>query len=286
MFRRLWFFVTRWRRMQDLDEEMRLHVELRTAANRRNGLHSEEAARQARLRFGNPLRLREEARDVWGFAELERVSSDLRHAIRRIVQHPARSLVVVLTLALGIGATTAMFMLVDAMLLRPAPWNRGDRVVWIAGVKGRSASARNLSYPDYLIYRDRATTLAGVAAEGGTAMAIGSRRPQRVLGALVSGNYFDVLGLRAQIGRTFAPDEDMVPGAHPVVVLSDALWTAQFGAESGRDRHARGNQRPALHHHRRGPAPLYRNRVRDGPLSALGAHRHAGRDECQGRPVS
>ena len=233
MFRRLWFFVTRWRRMQDLDEEMHLHVELRAAANRRDGLHPEEAARQARLRFGNPLKLREEARDVWGFAELERIGGDLRHAARRIVHRPAGTLVVVLTLALGIAATTAMFTLLDAMLLRPAPWNTSGRVVWIVGLWGRSAMPRNLSYPDYLIYRDRATALSGVAAEGGTAMAIGGRQPQRVLGGLVSGNYFDVLGLRAQIGRTFASDEDRAPGAHPVVVLSDALWTAQFGADPG-----------------------------------------------------
>jgi predicted permease len=233
MFRRLWFFLTRWRRMQDLDEEMRLHVELRAAANLRDGLHAEEARRQARLRFGNPLTLREEARDVWGFAELERISGDLRHAVRRIVQRPAGTLVVVLTLALGIAATTAMFTLLDAMLLRPAPWNTSGRLVWIVGLEGRSATPRHLSYPDYLIYRDRATTLSGVAAEAGTAMAIGSRQPQRVLGALVSGNYFDVLGLRVQIGRAFAPDEDTAPGAYPVVVLSDALWTGQFGAEPG-----------------------------------------------------
>ena len=102
MFRRLWFFVTRWRRIQDLDEEMRLHVELRAAANRRDGLHAAEARRQALLRFGNPLKLREEARDVWGFAELERVGGDLRQAVRRVVQHPARTLVVVLTLGLGL----------------------------------------------------------------------------------------------------------------------------------------------------------------------------------------
>ncbi|MGH9369979.1 MAG: ABC transporter permease, partial [Vicinamibacterales bacterium] len=233
MFRRLWFFVTRWRRMQDLDEEIRLHVELRAAANRRDGLHAAEAARQACLRFGNPLKLREEARDVWGFAEVERISGDLRHAVRRIGQHPSRTLIVVLTLALGIGATTAMFTLLDAMLLRPAPWNTSGRVVWIVGLEGRSAGPRNLSYPDYLIYRDRATTLTGVAAEGGAAMAIGGRQPQRVLGALVSGNYFDVLGLRAQIGRTFARDEDTAPGANPVVVLSDAPWTGQFGADPG-----------------------------------------------------
>jgi predicted permease len=233
MFRRLWFFVTRWRRMQDLDEEMRLHVELRAAANRRDGLQTEEAARQARLRFGNPLELREEARDAWGFAELERIGGDLRHAVQRIVQRPAGTLVVVLTLALGIAATTAMFTLLDAMLLKPAPWNTSGRVVWIVGLEGRSARARNVSYPDYLIYRDRAKTLSGIAAEGGTAMAIGSRQPQRVLGGIVSGNYFDVLGLHAQIGRTFAPDEDTAPGAYPVVVLSDALWTGQFGADPG-----------------------------------------------------
>ena len=231
--RRLWFFITRWRRVNDLDEEMRLHVELRAAANRRRGLPPEEATREARVRFGNPLKLREEAREMWGFAEVERIGGDLRHAVRRIVQHPSRTLVVVLTLALGIGATTAMFTLLDAMLLKPASWNTDGRLVWIARLEGASGSPRRLSYPDYLIHRDRTTTLSGVAAEGGTAMAIGSREPQRVLGGVVSGNYFDVLGVHAQIGRTFAPDEDTAPGAHAVVVLSDRLWTEQFGADPG-----------------------------------------------------
>jgi predicted permease len=233
VLRRLWFFIMRWRRVNDLDEEMRLHVELRAAANRRRDLPPEEATREARVRFGNPLKLREEARDMWGFAEVERIGGDLRHAVRRIVQHPSRTLVVVLTLALGIGATTAMFTLLDAMLLKPASWNTDGRLVWIARLEGASGSPRRLSYPDYLVHRDRATTLSGVAAEGGTAMAIGSREPQRVLGGVVSGNYFDVLGVRAQIGRTFAPDEDTAPGAHPVVVLSDRLWTEQFGGDPG-----------------------------------------------------
>src|SRR5262245_7922051 len=231
MLRRLWFFVTRGRRLQDLDEEMRLHVELRAAANRRDGLQADEAARQARLRFGDPLRLREEACDVWGFTGLERLGGDLRQAARRIVQRPGGTAVVVSTLALGIAATTAMFTLLDAMLLRPAPWNTRGRLVWIVGVWGRSPTPRSLSYPDYLVYRDRATTLSGVGAEGGTAMALGGRQPARVLGGLVSGNYFDVLGLGAQIGRTFTPDEDSVVGAHPVVVLSDALWKSRFGAD-------------------------------------------------------
>ena len=231
MFRRLRFFVTRWRQIRDLDEEMRLHVELRAAANRRDGLHPDEAARQARLRFGNPLALREDARAAWGFSELERVAADLRHAVRRIVQQPGRTFVVVATLALGIGATTAMFSLVDALLFKPAPWDKSGDAVWIAGLKGRSAHPGDVSYPDYLVYRDRTAMLSGVAAEGGTAMSIGSGQPRRVLGGLVSGNYFDVLEIPAQIGRTFAPDEDTTPGAHPVVVLSDALWTEHFGAD-------------------------------------------------------
>ena len=137
--------------------------------------------------------------------ELERTAGDLRHAVRRIVQRPAHALVVVLTLAIGIGATTAMFTLVDAMLLKPAPWDKSGRLVWIASLKGGSADPRNVSYPDYLLYRDRATTLSGVAAEGGTAMSIGSRQPQLVLGGLVSGNYFDVLGIPAQVGPRLLP---------------------------------------------------------------------------------
>ena len=161
---------------------------------------------------------------------LDDLWQDLRYAVRILWKRSAFTATAVLTLALGIGATTAMFTFVDAFLFKPAPWNRAGELVWIAGLKGRSTGARNVSYPDYLVYRDRATTLSAVAASGGTAMALGGRQPQRLLGALVSGNYFDVLGIRAQIGRTFTPDEDAEAGAQPVVVLSDALWRAQFGA--------------------------------------------------------
>ena len=211
---------------------MRLHLELRVAANQRDGLDAQESAREARIRFGNPLALREEVRDVWGFVEFERFCGDLRQALRRVVHRPAPTLVVVLTLALGIGATTAMFSIIDPMFLRPAPWNSTGRLVWIVGLKGRSAGTHNVSYPDYVVYRDRATTLSGVAASGSTAMSIrGEGQPQRVQGALVSGNYFDVLRLRAQVGRTFTPAEDAEPDGHSVVVLSDALWKAYFGGD-------------------------------------------------------
>jgi predicted permease len=233
ILRRLWFFVTRWRRLSEIDEEMRVHVDLRAAANRRSGLDTDEAARQARVRFGNRLALREDARDAWGFAEVERITGDLRQAIRRVMHQPSRTLIVVVTLALGIGAATAMFTLLDAMLFKPAPWDsRGEgKLVWIAGLRGHSTGTGNVSYPDYLVYRDRATTLSGVMAYGGTAMSIGGRQPKRVLGGLVSGNYFDLISVGAQVGRTIRPDEDGQPGAHPVVLLSDALWRSHFGAD-------------------------------------------------------
>lgn len=161
------------------------------------------------------------------FSALERMGGDLRYAVRQLVRRPAWTLVVVLTLALGIGANTAIFTLVDTMLFKPAPWRTGNQLVWIASA---STGSGRVSYRDYLAYRDRATTLSGVLAYGGGAMSVGSSSPQRVLGGLVSGNYFDVLGVRAAIGRTVLPSDDGEPGAHAVAVLSHAFWRKHFGA--------------------------------------------------------
>jgi predicted permease len=226
-------FITRWRRLNDLDDEMRLHVEMLAAANRRHGLAPDDAVREARRRFGNQLKLREESREMWGFSELERLGEDLRYAARHVIRRPTWTLVVVLTLALGIGANTSIFTFVDAMLFKPAMWNRSDRLVWIATVQARTGRIGSMSYPDYVAYRDHVTMLSSVLAYGGNGLSVGGSRPQRVLGGLVSGNYFDVLRIRAAVGRTFAPDEDATPGAHPVAVLSDALWRELFGADPG-----------------------------------------------------
>jgi predicted permease len=228
--RRIWFFVTRWRRIRDLDEEMRLHIELRAAANRRRGVAPDEAARQARVRFGNPLTLREEAREMWGWIALERAGHDLRDAVRQVLRRPIWTVVVVSTLALGVGASTSVFTLIDAMLFRPAPWNEDGRLVWIASTNSRTNRVGPMSYSEYLEYRDRARTLTGVLAWTGNAVAVGGAHAELANAGLVSGNYFEVLRLRAQIGRTFAPEEDAT-GASPVVVLSDALWRRHFGAD-------------------------------------------------------
>ena len=227
MWKRLWLFITRSRRLREIDDEMRLHIELRARANRRHGYDADTAARDARVRFGNPLALREAARDAWGFVALDRVSTDLRHASRRVLHQPVKTLTVVLTLALGIAAATVMFSVVDALYWRPMPARDPGRLVWIIGQTGRAAGSGYISYPDYLAVRDRTTMLSGVAASGGTAMALGSREPQRVLGGLVSSNYFDVLGLRPQIGRTFTTDEGTEAAASaanaPVAIVDETV---------------------------------------------------------------
>jgi putative ABC transport system permease protein len=166
-----------------------------------------------------------------GLAELERFGGDLRYAARQLLIRPAWTLVVVTTLALGVGANTSIFTLIDALLFRPAIWNAADRFVWIASLDPRTGRVGRISYADYLLYRDRTATLSGVLAYGGSAMSIGGSRPERVLGGVVSGNYFDVLGIRAALGRTFAPDEGE-PGGPPVVVLSHALWREHFRSDA------------------------------------------------------
>ena len=229
MIRRLWFLLTRGRRQREprrrnaaAPGDARSRLQTRRNGRRRRGP-------PGRVRFGNPLKFREESLDVWGWAGLDDAASDVRHAIRRVRRQPGRALVVVLTLAIGIGATTAMFSLIDAMLFKPAPWDATGRLAWVVGLDGGSFTPRSVPYPDYLAYRDRATAWAGLAAEGGTAMAVGTNDPQRLLGGVVSGNYFEVLGIRAELGRAFTAADDGAPGGHPVVVLSHSLWMDQFG---------------------------------------------------------
>lgn len=169
---------------------------------------------------------------MWGFAAIERTAKDTRYAVRQLSRRPGWTFTVLMTLALGLGANTSIFALVDAMLFRPAPGRNPDQLVWVAIAEGQSGRIRAMSYPGYTDFRDRTTTLSGLLVYSSTPFSVGGRQAERVNGHLVSGNYFDVLGIQAAIGRTFAPDEDVVPGANPVVVLSDRLWRRRFNADT------------------------------------------------------
>src|SRR5919112_4960522 len=164
---------------------------------------------------------------------------DLRFAARRLSKSPGFTLVAVASLALGIGANTAIFSLVNTVLLRPLPVARPERLVSVS-VLGKDDSMLAFSYPSYKDYRDRGgDVLAGLFAERLAPMSLSrAGGNERVWGYLVTGNYFDVLGVGAARGRTFTPEEDRAALSAPVAVLSDACWRRRFGADPsvvGRD---------------------------------------------------
>ncbi|HYN10723.1 MAG TPA: ABC transporter permease [Vicinamibacterales bacterium] len=230
-WRRLTFLFRRARLTRELDEELRLHIELRTQANRRLGMTEDEAALAARRGFGNPTVLRETSDETWGWFPMDRLMQDLRYGGRQLLRHPSWTAAAILTLALGIGANTAMFSAINALLFKVPPPIRPDGLVWLSLRSEDMARPRSLSYPAFLASRERHDVFAGVAAFHDVHLSLGDGVPERARGAVVSANFFDVLGVRMALGRAFHADEDVVPGARPVAVLSHALWTKRYGGD-------------------------------------------------------
>ena len=161
--------------------------------------------------------------------------SDLRYAIRMLLKNPGVAAAAIVSLGLGIGANAVIFTWVQAVLLNPLPGvGRQSDLVAVA-TQTRDGSYVSLSYPDYRDYRDGATALEGLVVTETTTFSLGAasraERAERLYGALVSGNYFDVIGVSAAHGRTFRPDEDRVPNGSPVVLISDGLWHRRFGGD-------------------------------------------------------
>ncbi len=155
---------------------------------------------------------------------------DLRYGLRQLARNPGFTLAAVLTLALGIGANTIIFGLVNGILLRPLPIQGADRVVALFATDRQSGNTRGVSYPEYLDYRDRSGVFEGLAAQQGAPISLGGGgRAEVVWGEIVSENYFDVLGLRPTIGRTFTARDASGPGSDPLAVLSHRLWRRRFG---------------------------------------------------------
>ncbi|MGE5834751.1 MAG: ADOP family duplicated permease [Acidobacteriota bacterium] len=230
-WRRFRFLVRRDRLSAELDEELRLHLELRAEANRRLGMTDEDAALAARRAFGNPSVLRETSRESWGWLPLDRLMQDLRYGARQLRRHPSWTAAVILTLALGIGANTALLSALNALVFKAPPAIRADGLVWLTLGSEQWSRPRSLSYPAYLASRDRRDLFSGVASYHEVALSLGDGGPERARGAVVSANYFDVLSVRLAQGRTFHPDEDVVPGANPVAVLSHALWIRRYAGD-------------------------------------------------------
>lgn len=159
---------------------------------------------------------------------------NVRYAVRALAKSPGFTIGAVLALALGIGANTAIFSLVDAALFRPLPVDRPRELVRLLSSDKKHQNLSNHSYPVYTDYRDQASAFAGLAAYADAEpahLSTGLGKPERVISALVTGNYFRVLGVRPALGRLLADEDDRARGGHPVVVLSHSTWRQRFGAD-------------------------------------------------------
>jgi predicted permease len=219
---------------QQLDEELQFHLDQQTAENVAAGMSEEEARYAAMRLFGNATVLKEETRDAWGWITLEQMAQDLRYGFRSLRKSPLFTAVAVLTLAFGIGANTAIFSLMDQVLLQLLPVKHPEQLVLVAerGIRfGGSWGDNDISYPMYRDFRDGNQVFSGMFCRYPTSVSLGyGDRTDRVEAELVTGSYFPVLGVTAAIGRTLTPDDDRVPGGHPVAMLSYSFWQNRFSS--------------------------------------------------------
>ena len=232
---RLAALLGRRRRDSDVDDELAFHLAMLQADNERNGATREAARLAARRQFGNVLSLKEQTRDMWRFPSFESLVQDTRYAIRSLIKAPGFSIVAILVLAIGIGANTAIFSLVDAMLLRGLPYAHADRLVVLVGtVQRATVERRGNSLPDHRDWRAQSTRFDDMAAYTTSTVTLqGIEEPERVPVEAVSAPYFSLLSVAPAQGRTFREDEDAVPNRDYVAVLSDGLWRRRFGADPG-----------------------------------------------------
>jgi len=230
LWRRLLFYARRNRFDRELEEEMRFHLEMKAEEKLAAGISPEEARYAAQRQFGNQTLLREVSRDMWGFRFLETLARDLRYGLRMMVRNPGFTAVVALTLALGIGANTAIFSVVNAVLLRPLPYDESDRLV-ILSEHTEQFGTMAVSWLDFVDWRAQQTVFDQIGIYGfGNYNLTGSGAPEQLQAAQASTDLFATLRAKAALGRTFTDDEDK-PGAALSVVLSHELWRRRFGGD-------------------------------------------------------
>src|SRR5258708_3635477 len=247
--RRFFRRLTSWARTQQDEERLRAeieeHLDLQTAENLRAGLSPAEARRQAMLKFGAVEAMRESYRDQRGLPFLETLIQDTRYALRRLRMAPAFTMATVLTLALGIGATTSIFTLVHAILLKSLPvanpnelyrLGKESRCCYLGGYS-QDKEFSLVSYDLYKFLRDNTKGFSQLAAFPASEPLFGVRRSgsaeaaQSYRGEFVSGNYFAMFGIRAYAGRALTAQDDQ-PTAPPVAVMSHRLWQEKDASDA------------------------------------------------------
>lgn len=219
---------------RDLDDEVRLHLEMETEKNLRAGMEPDEARREAYRAFGGVERFKEQARDVGRPGWLEDTARDVRFAARSLRRSPAFAATTLLTLALGVGATTAVFSVVRGVLLRPLPFPASGELTTVWLTNPRDGIDEDItSWPNFADWRAQGRSFEHmVAVRTATVALTGEGDPEELVAGVVSEGFFEMLGAPLALGRGFLPDE-VEERAQRVTVLSHALWTRRFGADPG-----------------------------------------------------
>ena len=229
---RLRAFLFREAVEEELDDEIRFHLDMATEKLIRSRLAPDEARRRALLDFGGVERFKEKSRDVRGLPLVEEVARNLTVGLRRLASNPVHALAIIGTLALGIGANTAIFSVVDAVMLRPSPFPDPERLVMLWETDRASGTSHEpASWPDIVDFRERSLTLSAVGSmRGGVATLMEGEAPERVTGLVVTPGLLGVLGVEPLEGRLFSPDEGAF-GAAQTILLGEVFWRARFGAD-------------------------------------------------------
>ena len=216
---------------QEMDEELRFHLEKQTEQNIAGGMTPEDARYAALRQFGNLGEVEEECRDSWGVRFFGELAQDIRYGLRQLRRNPGFAAVAILTLALGIGANTAIFSVVNGVLLNPLPYWQADRLVAVAARTARHPNA-SISYLNFLDWARETHSFSSMAAFRADNLNLtGTGESERVSVELVSASFFPLLGVKPVLGRSFTPQEDEVGGA-PVLMISGGFWKRKFASSA------------------------------------------------------
>jgi putative ABC transport system permease protein len=214
---------------RDLDDEIETHLRLLAERYVRQGMTEDEAAQAARRQFGNVTLLKEVNREMRGIRFIETLFQDLRYGIRMLRRNPGFTFVAVLTLSLGIGANTAIFSVVRAILLKPLPYTDPERLVMVWESSAKTGGEFDVRISNFLAWRDEQQVFAQLAAFQYQDFNLsGGDRPERIQGVLITANLFPLLGAQPAAGRNFLPEEER-DGWHRVVIVSHDFWRRRFG---------------------------------------------------------
>jgi hypothetical protein len=226
--------MSRWTRFfrrgsdQELDEEIQAHLAMAKRDRIEAGDTPQAAEHAACVEFGNTTLIKEVTREMWGWTSLDRLAQDVRYALRGMRRNPGFTMTAVLLLALGIGANTAIFTLIDALLLRSLPVRDPQQLVEVMTIQNGKL-LDSFSYPVVRTLADQKQIFAGLCGFSSAMFNVGSPDAvERTTGAWVSGEYYQTLGLQPVIGRLVARDDDQ-PGRPPVAVITDEYWQSKAG---------------------------------------------------------